>query len=86
MCTRTRMATKTLTITEDAYNLLKGRKLENESFSQEITRLLTEKKKKNLVDFFGILTKEEGKGMKEFFEKRREINWELKKKRFKQLQ
>lgn len=33
------MATKTLTVTEDAYELLKKNKLDSESFSDEIERL-----------------------------------------------
>ncbi|PIN78427.1 hypothetical protein COV16_05915 [Candidatus Woesearchaeota archaeon CG10_big_fil_rev_8_21_14_0_10_34_8] len=49
------MATKTLTIIEDAYNLLKENKLKEESFSEEIRRLFSRKSKRSLKDFFGIL-------------------------------
>ena len=51
------IATKTLTITEDAYGLLKQHKMENESFSEEIARVLSPRPFK-LSDFFGILSDE----------------------------
>jgi len=38
------MATKTITIMEDAYNLLLNRKNKNESFSEVIRRMTGEKK------------------------------------------
>jgi predicted CopG family antitoxin len=50
-----KMTTKTLTITEDAYNLLQEKKLKKESFSELITRLLSKKQAKEIKDFFGIL-------------------------------
>jgi len=40
------MAHKTITISEEAYNLLKECKKENESFTEVIKRLLKAKKKK----------------------------------------
>ncbi len=80
------MATKTITITEDAYNLLKARKLETESFSEEITRLLTEKKKKSLMDFFGIISDETANEMHAFLKKKREINLKIKAEKWKNLQ
>ena len=40
------MAHKTITISEEAYNLLKENKRENESFTEVIKRILTQKKKK----------------------------------------
>ena len=68
------MATKTLTITEDAYDLLAQNKLENESFSQEIRRVLAKRQKKSLLDFFGILSKEEGQELIDDLEKIRNFN------------
>lgn len=68
------MATKTITITEDAYGLLAQNKIEDESFSEEITRLLTAKKKKSLLDFFGILSDEVAGGMREDLQKLKSIN------------
>ena len=53
------MATKTITITRDSYNLLAANKLEDESFSKEIERLL--KRRTSLKDFFGILGDEGNK-------------------------
>ncbi len=40
------MAHKTITISEEAYNLLKDNKRENESFTEVIKRILTTKRKK----------------------------------------
>ena len=48
---------------EDAYNLLLKNKLENESFSDEVRRILSKKGSKNLSDFFGIISEEEGEAM-----------------------
>ncbi|MEM3126882.1 MAG: antitoxin VapB family protein [Candidatus Woesearchaeota archaeon] len=51
------MATKTITITENAYETLRGLKRKNESFSKTILRL---GKRKPLSYFFGALSKESG--------------------------
>ncbi len=55
------MVVKTLTITEEAYHRLKQQKDANESFSQEILRLVP--KTTTADDFFGICsgTEEEAK-------------------------
>lgn len=79
------MATKTLTITEDAYIMLKNKKMKDESFSEEITRLLSNKRKKSLMDFFGILTEEEGEGMLNDLKAIKERNIKLLKERYKDL-
>ncbi len=79
------MATKTLTITEDAYTMLKNKKMKDESFSEEITRLLSAKRKKSLMDFFGILTEEEGEGMLNDLKAIKEMNIKLLKERYKNL-
>lgn len=50
------MATKTISITEDAYERLAALKKGNESFSEIIGKLTN---KVNILDFFGILNKEE---------------------------
>ncbi len=71
------MATKTLTITEDAYGLLKQYKAEEESFSEEILRLLSKKRKKNLSAFFGILSDNDGKAMLKDLEKIKRANIQL---------
>jgi predicted CopG family antitoxin len=64
-----RMTTKTLTIMEDAYDLLADNKLEGESFSDEIRRVLSRKQSRPLTDFFGILSEEQGKKMLDDLEK-----------------
>ena len=48
------MATKTITITEEAYGKLKMRKKENESFSEVINRVMPYT---DWADFVGILSK-----------------------------
>ena len=50
------MATKTITITEEAYNLLKSAKSEGESFTKAIVRIA---KKDPLSKLVGLLSKEE---------------------------
>lgn len=54
------MGTKTLTIMDDVYELLVRNKLENESFSEEIRRIFADKRKRSLMDFYGILSDKEG--------------------------
>ncbi len=51
------MSTKTITVTEDAYNALKALKEPRESFSETILRVA---KKKPLSHFYGALSKETG--------------------------
>ena len=80
-CTRMCMATKTLTITEDSYTLLADNKLENESFSQEITRLLTKRNRRSLGDYFGILPEKLGDAMLKDLTMIREKQIQLTKKR-----
>ncbi len=48
------MATKTISIREDVYNILTSLKKEGESFSDVIYKL-TKKRKPNLRDYFGVL-------------------------------
>jgi len=48
------MATKTISITEDAYERLVSLRKDNESFSKIISRITN---KPRLSDFFGILSK-----------------------------
>ncbi len=54
MHTQIIMATKTISIREDVYNILMNLKRENESFSDVIWKL-TKKRKPNLRDYFGVL-------------------------------
>ena len=62
-CTRTLMGTKTLTIMDDAYELLVRQKKPNESFSEEIRRIVP--KKRNLMEFAGSWSKMSDKEVKE---------------------
>ena len=52
------MATKTISITEDAYNILKALKKESESFSEVINKMNT---KRTLLSYSTILEDSEGK-------------------------
>ncbi len=56
------MATKTLTITEDAYERLAAFKDETESFSDVITKITG---KVSLLSIAGVLTKEEADDIEE---------------------
>jgi predicted CopG family antitoxin len=73
------MATKTLTITEDAYNLLAGAKYRDESFSEEIIRLFSNKRRRPLSDFFGIISHEEGQAIIDELEKHKQEQIALRK-------
>ncbi len=77
------MVTKTLTITEDAYNLLSGAKFKDESFSEEILRLFSQKRRRPLSDFFGILSEEEGQGMLDDLKRIKATNLKLLQERLK---
>ena len=80
------MVTKTLTITEDAYNLLSGAKLKDESFSEEIKRLFSNKRRRPLSDFFGIISEEEGQEILDALEKKKGVQIALHKERLKRLE
>ena len=51
------MAVKTITVTEEAYDVLRRSKIEGESFTDAILRTY---KKKSLREFIGILSKKQG--------------------------
>lgn len=51
------MATKTITVTEEAYRALKSMKGSDESFSRTILRIA---RRKPLSSFYGVLSKESG--------------------------
>ena len=79
------MTTKTITIMDDAYRLLADNKLEDESFSEEIRRVLSKKKTKKLSDFFGILSKETGESMIRDLKRIRKEQMKLTKERLARL-
>ena len=76
------MAVKTITVTEDAYERLKSRKLPEESFSEVIKRITPNRP---LSDFFGILTKEEADLLEKNVKENRRIHRALSKERGKNL-
>lgn len=76
------MGTKTISIMDDVYKLLIQHKHEEESFSQEIRRILIAKKSRPLSDFFGIISEEEGDYMLKSIEEIRAKKLELKKRRY----
>jgi predicted CopG family antitoxin len=74
------MATKTISITEDAYKRLACLKKNNESFSMVIERITGKKK---ISDFCGILSKESAEEYEKAIKKNREERNQLHKKRIK---
>jgi len=74
------MASKMIAIKEDAYDRLMQLKTGDKSFSDVILDL-TEKKKSDISEFFGIWSKEEAdRVMKEVNRSRKKVDIELKKR------
>ena len=71
---------------DDVYGMLIDNKLEHESFSDEIRRILSKRKTKSLKDFYGILTEEEGEDILKALERKREIEIKSMKERVKRFQ
>ena len=65
------MTFKTITITEDAYSRLRAVKMPEESFSEAIKRITTNRP---LSYFFGILTKKEADELEKNVEESRRAN------------
>ena len=63
------MATKTISITEEAYERLKMRKEPRESFTDVINRIT---EKRDIMEFAGILTDEDAEKMKDHIKKMRQ--------------
>lgn len=62
------MATKSVTIKESAYEILKSRKQEGESFSDVIERIAS---RRSLTELLDVLSEEEGESLADEVEKTR---------------
>ncbi|MBI1935857.1 antitoxin VapB family protein [Candidatus Woesearchaeota archaeon] len=62
------MATKTISITEEAYERLKAKKENNESFTDVINRVIG---KRSLLELAGILSEEEADQLEKHIKERR---------------
>ena len=76
------MSSKTITVTEDAYEALKYMKSPSESFSEAILRIA---KRKPLSSFYGILSKESGKKIEKAILENRKIHGRLQGERLKRI-
>jgi len=75
------MGTKTISIMDDVYDLLLKHKSQNESFSDEIRRILSAETSKPLSHYFGLLAEKEAEYMKSDLQKIRDYNRQALKKR-----
>jgi len=76
------MATKNISITEEAYDRLSNLKKKNESFSEIIIKVTG---KANLRDFFGIISKKKADEVSNNIKKSRVENRKLSEIRYKKL-
>ncbi|MAG47171.1 hypothetical protein CL617_01075 [archaeon] len=76
------MATKTISITEEAYESLASRKNGKESFSDIINKITGKVK---LDEFYGILTKKTADEIEDNIKRTREINKKLRIKKIESL-
>lgn len=74
------MSTKTISITDEAYDILKSRKNENESFSETIVRLSG---KELLASFYGALSKHTGDSLAQEIASTRKKHREIHERRIK---
>lgn len=71
------MVTKTLTIMEDAYEMLKSAKKKDESFS-DVVRRVCKDKKADLTKFWGIIDNDTANCVKETIKKSRAMSRRMK--------
>lgn len=76
------MGTKTISITDDAYERLKAEKGENESFSDVVMRLTSGVK---LSDFHGVLSEETGRKLEENIKESREEHRDRREERMEEI-
>ncbi|MBI2449412.1 antitoxin VapB family protein [Candidatus Pacearchaeota archaeon] len=80
------MATKNISVTEEAYKILERNKKDNESFSKVIVREIGKKGNiKRLREFYGILSKEAGDALEKSILEARKLHREMHKKRINRL-
>lgn len=77
------MSTKTLTITEEAYKRLASLKRGKDSFSDVINREIG---KKNLMNYFGILSKEAGEALEKSVMEGRKRHRKMRSKRLERIE
>lgn len=70
---RLKMPTRTISITEEAYDRLKVRKEKNESFSDVINKITG---KKSIMELAGILSKEQAEKLEKHIRDRRKASRE----------
>ena len=68
-----KMPTRTISITEEAYQRLKMKKEQNESFTDVINRIAG---KRDIMEFAGILSEEEGDKLEAYIKERRKASRE----------
>ncbi|XGI82775.1 antitoxin VapB family protein [Halorutilales archaeon Cl-col2-1] len=73
------MGTKTISLSDDAYEKLKAEKKEGESFSDVVRRLTS--KNISLRDFHGILSEGSAEEIREVVQKRRQDRQEIREQR-----
>ena len=76
------MATKTISITEEAYERLRSKKDERESFSDVINRITN---KRPLSDFLGVLNEKEADLLEKTIKRNRKMHSRLHEERTKKL-
>ncbi|MBI4170280.1 MAG: antitoxin VapB family protein [Candidatus Aenigmarchaeota archaeon] len=76
------MATKTITVTESAYEALKSLKEKNESFSETILRVA---KRKPLSAFYGAWSKETADKVEKHIRETRKMHSKLHQERIKRI-
>ena len=67
------MPTRTISITEEAYERLKAKKEKNESFTDVINRVTG---RRSIMELAGILSKEEGEKLEKYIKERRKASRE----------
>ncbi len=66
------MATKTITVTDESYQMLKSIKQQGESFSELIKRAFSPKR--DIMKFAGIISEEDAEGIKASIRELREFS------------